>query len=80
MNQELPDIVYTPESQLPTLRKLFGQHVVDLKVCHFLVWPIDGQPALSVKDKQGQLFTKADYFDDPIVTPFLHGEGRGEGN
>jgi len=40
MNQELPDIVYTPESQLPTLRKLFGQHVVDLKVCHFLVWPI----------------------------------------
>ncbi|MEN8257640.1 MAG: dTDP-4-dehydrorhamnose 3,5-epimerase [Thermodesulfobacteriota bacterium] len=43
-------------------------------------WPIDGQPSLSAKDKQGQPFAKADYFDHPIVTPSPKGEGRGEGN
>lgn len=45
-----------------------------------IIWPLDGQPSLSAKDKQGQPFAKADYFDEPLVTPSPKGEGRGEGN
>jgi len=41
-------------------------------------WPIDGEPALSAKDKQGRPFAKADYFEEPIVT--FSPKSRGEGN
>jgi len=38
MKQELPEIIYTPESQLINLRKLLGRMYEDLKNCRFLAW------------------------------------------
>jgi len=38
MNQELPEIVYTPESQLRSPGKLLGKMFADLRTSRFLAW------------------------------------------
>ena len=39
-------------------------------------WPMNGQPLLSAKDKQGQPFIEADCFDEPIVPSSPEREGK----
>jgi lipopolysaccharide transport system permease protein len=38
MNQELPETIYSPESQLLRPRKLIGDMCADLRSCRFLAW------------------------------------------
>ena len=38
MNQNLPETIYSPESQLLKPSKLFGAMLADLRSCRFLAW------------------------------------------
>ena len=38
MNQNLPENVYSPESQLFKPSKLFGEMLADLLACRYLAW------------------------------------------
>lgn len=45
-----------------------------------IMWPIEGEPKLSKKDRQGLPLSRAELFSESSEVPSPEGEGRGEGS